>query len=258
MIKNKVFAIITAGCLTASLGVSALAYTKNGTAAKKSNPTQATVPFQGHGQGERHGRDGDHQGNLKTELTALVKAGTISQAIADKITAYQTAQQTTRQAEMDKLKNMTATERSAYQSSLKQAAKTDLYTDLVSKGVLTQTEADKIKAAIESSKQAEMKTALDALVTSNTLTQAAETAIITALNQADAARIAEKAKLDAMSETDRQAYLQSQKSDVRTNPLSALVTSGTLTKAQADAASKVLPGHNGFGGGNSHHGFDHQ
>ncbi len=88
------------------------------------------------------------RGMKKLDLTSLVAADTIDQATADKISAYMETQKSNRQAEMDKAKAMSEEERKAYFEANKETAKTDMFAAMVSAGVITQAQADAIKAAM--------------------------------------------------------------------------------------------------------------
>lgn len=107
---------------------------------------------QGHGgKGNKRG-GGMSSEKIKTQLDTLVTAGTITQDEEDKIISYMTAKQTERQTEMDKVKDMSEADRKAYFESKKTTEKTDMFSELVSAGIITQDKADAIKAAMPAPK----------------------------------------------------------------------------------------------------------
>lgn len=197
-------------------------------------------------------KGGMHIKGWDIQLDALVTAGTITQTTADKIQTYLDAQEVTRKAEMEKVKAMTADERKAYFESNKPnvAEKEDILSTLVEKGVITQTEADAIKA-VQNTKQAEQKlnqqakkqehmtTALNKLVESNVITSAQLIRIneFITVNQETSATEIEKIK--AMTQVERVAYLKTNAGN-KGNMLTQLVTDKVLTQTQADAVEKVL------------------
>lgn len=94
------------------------------------------------------------QTQFKTKLAELVTAGTINQSQADAVIACQQARaeerqeisaedKAARQAEMEKLKAMTAEERKAYMEQNK-PAKPQPFKELIDNGTLTQEQADAI------------------------------------------------------------------------------------------------------------------
>jgi predicted transcriptional regulator len=220
----------------------------------------------GHDRGQGQNHDGiydvDRQAQMKTQLDALVKAGTITQATEDKVIAYQSKIATDRQAEMDKVNAMTETQRKAYFDSKTKTEITDMFTDLVKSNVLTQSEADALKAALpqtqkgdidkgqgrgrghdganDADRQAEMKTKLDALVKAGTITQATEDKVIAYQSKIAADRQAEMTKVNAMTDTQRKAYFDSKTKTERPDQLTEMVKAGTLTQSEADSLKTLF------------------
>jgi polyhydroxyalkanoate synthesis regulator phasin len=87
-----------------------------------------------------------------------------------------------------------------------------------------------------------MQSIINGLVSDGTLTQTQGDAIIAKITQLDTNRKAEMEKIKAMTQSERDAFRQDNKTEKtqKTNPLAALVTAGTLTQAQADAISQTL------------------
>jgi hypothetical protein len=268
MIGKKFIALLIVGGLTASIGVTAGAYTKNVSTKAKINYTQTN----------KQGKPMNGQLGMKTQLDTLVKAGTITQATEDKVVTYFNQKDTAQKAEMAKIKSMTAAERKTYLESKVKVARTDLFADMVSSGTLTQAEADALKAALPqghgqmgfegqgrgqgkgnrqgfgtgnpADMQKNMKTKLDAAVKAGTITQAIEDKVIASFTQLEADKKAEMDKVKSMTEADRKAYFDSKvKGQKPTDPLASLVTNGTLTQAQSDAIKQLLPGGPGGHGG---------
>ncbi|HYE09641.1 MAG TPA: hypothetical protein VEF53_05630 [Patescibacteria group bacterium] len=187
-----------------------------------------------------------------TQLKELVTAGTITQNTSNKIQVYIEEQQTAAKAEKEKLQGMTAEERKAYfeDNKANMTKKQNLLSTLVEKGVLTQTEADAIKA-VQEAKQAEQRAAqqakqqeqlntnLNQLVENKTITQDQATKVIEFVEKSQAARASEMAKLKEMTKEERAAYLKSN-SPSKSNILTQLVTDKVLTQEQADAVQKAI------------------
>ncbi len=191
---------------------------------------------------------------LKTIVDELVAQGTITSAQAEAIQAKISQEETNRQAEMEKMKAMTETEREALRTadkSAKKEARTDLLTQLVSDGTIAQEQADTIRTALqtkmETQRQAQLKTQYTNLVTKGIITSEQSTAIQTKLEAEKAARQAEMEKMKTMTETERKAYMEANQAN-RTDTLKELVTDGTLTQTQADQVAKSMPGPGGHGG----------
>jgi glutamyl-tRNA reductase len=158
-----------------------------------------------------------------------------------------------RKAEMEKVKAMTEEERKAYFEANKPTFKVDMFEELVAEGIINQTQADKIKAALPKGGEHEgvMKakidftTAFDSLVSAGTITQAQEDKIVEFMKQKAEARKAEMEKVKAMTEEERKAYFEANKAKERPDLFKELVDAGILNQAQADAAKKALPEHSG-------------
>ena len=201
-------------------------------------------------------RQTEQKTRVTEKLAALVTAGTITQDQSDAIlTAWQTAQ-TARQAEMDKVKAMTDTEREAYFKA-NTTEKDSFLADLVTAGTITQTEADAVQTAIGGSRgndkgdkvqsesgQTKVTEKLAALVTAGTITQDQSDAILTAWQTEQTARQAEMDKVKAMTDTEREAYFKANTTK-KDSFLADMVTAGTITQAEADAVQTAIFGSKG-------------
>jgi hypothetical protein len=183
--------------------------------------------------------------NIEDNLKTLVSSGIITQDEADKILALSKHEAETRQAEMDKVKNMTEDERKAYFETNKKETrdkKGDIFTVAVSNGIITQEKADNAKAKLNEARsaenQAKVTEALNGLVIAQTITQEQADKILTYINTIESNR----------SQADRTAETMQNKE--KKSHLSAFVDDGTLTQAQLDEVCKVLPvwGGRGHGG----------
>lgn len=118
--------------------------------------TQADTIKSAMPQGPDGKGDGKHGGmsseKMKAQLDTLVTAGTITQDEESKIIGYFTEQETARKAEMDKVKDMSEADRKAYFESKKSTTKSDMFSELVTAGIITQDKADAIKAAMPAPK----------------------------------------------------------------------------------------------------------
>lgn len=192
--------------------------------------------------------------NIKTKLESLVESGTITKEQSDKITEFINAQKEARKAEMEKVKNMTVEERKAYFESQKDTKKTDIFKTLVDNAVISQDQADKIKASFPQEKHSGkgfgykikinsegLKTTLDALVGSGKITQAKEDKIISFMNEKSQTMKAEMEKVKNMTEDERKSYFESKKGTERIDMFKELVDNGTLTQTEVDAIKAAMP-----------------
>lgn len=236
-IMNKIITAAIVGGVLISTGTAAFAATNS-----DSNSTNTSTARHECRMGRGISTD-----RIKLELDKLVNAGTITESQETSILSKVSEEQTEKQAEMDKIKNMTDSERQAYFQSQKNTEKGNFLSALVTDGTLTQAQADAIKSGMAQDNigkgnrkdwglsSGKMKTKLDALVTSGTITQDDETKIINYLTEKQSDRKAEMEKIKNMSKSDRKAYFESNKTTGRTNMFSDLVTSGIITQDKADA-----------------------
>jgi hypothetical protein len=102
-------------------------------------------------QGPNGPKFGNQSGKFLTSvLTTQVKAGVITQVEADKVTAFLKTKEEAMKAKMDaekaKLEAMTTEERTAYMKA-NRPNNVSIFTELVTTGILTKEQADKIQAA---------------------------------------------------------------------------------------------------------------
>lgn len=174
------------------------------------------------------------------DFSAFVTKGIIDQATADKMTAYQKEHEADRKAEREKIKAMTETERDAY---FKENPKNGPMSDMVTAGIITQAQADAMKAAMpEGGKNHGGKGPMDFsnLVSQGVIDQATADKITAYEAEHEADRKAEMDKVKAMTDAERDAYF---KENPKTGPMERLVTAGVITQAQADAIKAAMPTH---------------
>lgn len=238
---NKVISGILIGGTIFSTGVVAMANTTAGKNNDFKNRTSIS------GKMMRGGDIGKNimKNDIEDELKTLVSAGIITQGESDKILALSTQQAAARQAEMDKVKNMTDAERKAYFDSMKGQTpdkKGDIFAQAVTNGIITQEKADAAKTKLQEARDTEMKAklteGLSGLVTAGTITQEQSDKVLAYVNTLEANKPAPSKDPATATKVEKK------------NPLSALVDNGTLTQAQLDAVCKVLP----LGGGRGHGG----
>lgn len=234
MLKTKLYhklliAGITGSLLISSGAIAFAATTKSTTAPKSAVEGKFAGGPRGEGKGFMQ-KGGLEQGNgLTSVLKAQVTAGVITQAEADKITAFlktkEDAEKVKRDAEKAKLDAMTATERKAYLEANK-PVKPDVLAELVTAGLLTQAQSDTIKAAMPQRPVGEkpgsgmkqgnpLTTVLKTEVTAGVITQDVSdkvTAFIKTKQDAEKAKFdAEKAKTDAMTDAEKKAAKDAKK-----------------------------------------------
>ncbi len=139
LITKVITGSIAAGLIFSSVGI-AFAQSSTTGASSKSGLTQKMDRQNGP-------KKGMNPESMKTNLNKLVTAGTITADEETKIINYIKQKDTERQAEMDKVKTMTETERQAYFAQ-KGNNRPDLIKELVDASIISQAKADAIKAAL--------------------------------------------------------------------------------------------------------------
>jgi hypothetical protein len=245
--KKVISTLVIAGVILTTGAVAFAAETTAGTESKGSRTVAEGKINKGGRKDKGLFGKGIMKNNIEENLKVLVSSGIITQGESDKLLALSTKESEARQAEMDKVKNMTEAERKAYFEAKKEDSvekKGDILTLAVSEGILTQAKADSAKAKLQETRSAEKKAklseGLSSLVSSGTITKEQSDKILEYVSTIEASKPAKGTETPATEKTERK------------NPLSALVDNGTLTQAQLDAVSKVLP----MGGGHGGHGKD--
>ncbi|MBC8060720.1 MAG: hypothetical protein H7Y18_08645 [Clostridiaceae bacterium] len=256
MLKGKLYRRLLIASITGSLlissGVVAFAATT-----KASDSTKPVITGKFADSAKKVGRggfqkDGVTKSNpLVAVLKTQVTAGVITQAESDAITSYLTtkeaAEKVTRAAEKTRIDAMTDAEKKTYREANK-PVRTDVLADLVKAKFLTQTQADKIKAAMPQGRIGvkpgpgmeqgkSLTNVLKTEVTAGLITQA-EADKATAFIKAKAD--AKKAKEAAMTDAEKKAYHQANR-PAKVSILSELVTAGILTQSQADKIEVAMP-----------------
>lgn len=229
---KKVMSGIIAGGMALSIGGVALAGTLEGAA---QNKTICRTKY-----AKKDCVKYTREDLLKPVLDKLVKAGTLTQEKEDKIISYMDQKEADRKAEMDKIQGMTEEQRKAYFENNKDKMRTDIFAELVSKGIITKSEAQAIKNEMPKAYRNGMKQQLDNAVRSGTITQDDENKIIAYLQQKHEQRKAEKEKIKSMTEEQRKSYFENKRSEKRGDFFDELVSQGILTKDKSDALKKTL------------------
>ncbi|AWI03270.1 hypothetical protein [Clostridium drakei] len=131
---------------------------------------------------------------IKSKLSSLVTAGTITQDQEDKIEDFIQQKNEERKSEMDTLKNMSASDRKSYLEQKKSEGKPDLLKDLVSANIISQDQANsigsltptppnKLSNMYKNNLNTTVKSTLDNLVNSNVITQDQEDTIINSIDE---------------------------------------------------------------------------
>lgn len=123
---------------------------------------------------------------------------------------------------------------------------------MVKDGVISQSTYDsyqaKAQAQNQAQREAEVKAALQKLVTDGKLTQAKADAVLKAVTENQAKMQALRDKISTMTAEEARTYMQANMPAGGT--LLALVEAGTLTSAEYESVQAVIGGgHGGFGGG---------
>ncbi|QGU94062.1 hypothetical protein GOM49_01950 [Clostridium bovifaecis] len=86
-----------------------------------------------------------------------------------------------------------------------------------------------------------LKTQLDNLVKSGTITQAQEDKIVEFMNEKNEARKTEMKKVGNMTEEEKKAYFENQKAAEKVDAFKELVGAGIINQEQADKIKAVIP-----------------
>lgn len=232
------------GALLLGGGGLALAATTDDSASVSSNST-STI-----GGPRMPGMLGMNSEQLQSILGSLVSANTITQEQADQIMAKQKQLIADRQTMREQMKNiignmknMTQAERQAARDQTK-PERVDIFTQLVNDGTITQAQVDSIRAAFQdkmaAERQEQLGTALNGLVDKNVINSEQSAAILKKLTEIHTERQAQMEATKDMTKEQRQAYFGANRPG-KENPLAELVTSGTLTQAQADQVAQSIP-----------------
>jgi hypothetical protein len=259
MIKNKLYRTLLVAGVAGSLLIS------TGVVAFASSSKSTTKP---------NAKIGDVQrvNPLVAALKSQVTSGVITQAESDAITSFLTTKEAEakvkRAAEKTKLDAMTDAERQTYMKANK-PVRENLIDQLVAAKLLTQDQATKIEAVMpqktEGKKGPDNKfdrsqgmqkgnflvDILSKQVTAGVITQAKsdevsaflktkEEARKTEMTAQKATREAEKAKLEAMTDAERETYMKANR-PARENIFTELVTAGILSQDQVDKIQASMP-----------------
>jgi polyhydroxyalkanoate synthesis regulator phasin len=197
------------------------------------------------------------QDNMTNKLNALVSAGTITQDQAATIEKYFTTAESNMKADFEKIKSMSADQRSAYFKQMK-ANRINPLAQMVKDGVITQQQSDAIAKALHPGAGSDKNAAkgtnriqkeLAKLVANNTISQQQADSIQVYAQKAIVSLKANFANIKSMSPQDRIAAIQKMQAAGK-DLLNQLVTNNVITQAQADAITKYFSSR-------SHIGFAH-
>jgi len=228
----------------AASDTSATENSKASSAASASIQKPDGMPGMGHGRG---GDAGLFSKDIKASLDALVENDIISQATADKISTAFEGEQSERQAEMEKVKNMTDDERKAYFEEKKNSGEkpAGMLEQLVDDGIITQEQSDKIKEYNQQAMLDKQKEQFQTLVEKGTLTSGDVDKILEYMSAQRQEKQAEMEKVKDMTDDERKAYFENKRSNAEkpNGILEQLIDDGVLTQKKADAVRAVLGGH---------------
>lgn len=250
---SKILCGVLVGGMLISVGAPLLASDTTSTTAL----TAAVEQFKGGpgGPGGRGGPGGMQQVSDE-DLSGLVSSGVIDQTTADALKAYMDKQRSERK------------DQNPPSGVAKPEERADIWSEAVTSGIITEDQAVSIRSALqearEKARQEQVAKAISALVSDQIITQERADKVTAFLQAQDEARVAEQAKMKAMTQEEREAkdsarkaemekikamtdderkaYMQAKQAD-RKSPLSRLVTDGTLTQDQASALEKALFSH---------------
>jgi len=247
---KKIVSGIVVGGLVLSFGGIAFADTKtdNNIQKGKRDPSALTGMVRGDKQ------IGGMKGNLKESmniklqdaLKELVSNSTITQAKSDELQAYMTKKDEERKAEFEKIKGLSAEERKALldnQQTEKVGKGQGMFSDAVKDSIITQEQADAIQSEVgqmvQDAKKKQMTDSLKTIVAAGTITEDQMNKVLASVDKEEQSRKEVFEKIKNMTPEQQKEYLKNNAVDKK-DPLSQLVTDGTLSKDQADAVSKLL------------------
>ncbi|MTK08272.1 MAG: hypothetical protein F8N38_14460 [Hungatella sp.] len=249
MRKNiRNYSLLAFALASITIGSSAIVYAE--TTASSADTSQTDSKTAETKDGRR-----DHKGGFgldQSSLESFVANGTLDQATADKVIAYLKTQEAIREEEKAKTDAMTKEERKEYFSANKGKKKGNIFSNLVSEGIITQTQADAMKAAMPERKKEDgegkrgfgfgnLEKNLASLVSAGTIDQDAADKITAYLNNLKSEREAERAKVEAMTETEKQEYFSSNNKKERIDLFTEMVNKGIITQTEADAIKAAMP-----------------
>lgn len=190
---------------------------------------------------------------LSNVLDQMVKDGSLTKDKANQVKAFIEKKVKEKKARHKDFKKLSPKERKAQHEKWagKHEEKGGLFTDLVKNNVLSQKEADALKAKlVETAHQMRgqrVNEGLKTLVAKKTITQAQADKVLVQLKTEQQKRKALFEKIKNMTPEQRQQYFKNNKPSHR-NPLQELIKNGTITQYQAKAiAQAIFPHHEHHG-----------
>ena len=184
----------------------------------------------------RKGRGG-HGGQMNSEwISQLVTDGILDQDTADSLVAYQTQKAAERKAQADSMAEITKEERQASREALKDSERPEPFAEAVTDGILTQDQADAIKAAMPQKSTSEDGTARVAKSVQN-FSSLVESGIIDQTTADNMKAYIEQKHAAAADTTSDGARTKSDRPDM----YASMVTDGIITQEQADAIKAAMP-----------------
>lgn len=241
MIERKTLVIVISGVLVGGLLLGGLAIASG----KDSSVSTlaAKVPFFGKMIKQQNGSASLQQ--LSEALKTLVEKRTITQEQSDIIMKRFEDTEKQRAALEQKKEKMTLKEYREYVMN-KKGEPLAIFDDLVSEGVITESDLGAIKASIveigQKQQREQMLNGLKTLVDKGTITKEQSDKIQKKVEAAIQEREAQWKKVKEMTPEERLKYIQNKKEKSESpDPISQLVADGTITQEQADAVREVVP-----------------
>lgn len=180
-------------------------------------------------------------------LDKLVEDGTLTQDQADQIKAHMDQQRAERNAEREKVQAMTDEERAAYFEARKAEPRPDFLAELVEAGVISQEQADELKALRPEkgdrfgSRGTKAPISLEKFVEEGTITQEQADQLKAFIDQQRAERESQREKVQAMTDEERKAYFEAKKVEPREHILADAVEAGIISQETADMLCEDMP-----------------
>lgn len=204
-------------------------------------------PPEGFTEGEQpEPPEGEGGGGMTADFSSLVADGLITQEQADLMTAYMEEHFAAMQAEREAAGDSAGGERPARAEG---EERPDMFAELVSAGVITQSEYEAITAFMpepsemggEPGEGGRGHMDFSQFVTDGVIDQATADAIAAYMEEQAETRKPEMDAMKDMTEDERQAFFESNKDTERPDMFAEMVTAGVITQEQADALNAAMP-----------------
>ena len=192
-----------------------------------------------------------HKGAMAMDFSNLVSESIIDQATADKMAEYMSQMEAPQNMGRESIKPMTEAEKQTHFESNKPAERVDMFTQMAEVGIITQSQADAIKAAMPQMQmpagdfqgrpmEKAMPMNYDNLVAKGIMDQETADKLAAFQTEKEAERKAGMDKMKSMTEEERKAHFENSKNEQPHNVWDEALSAGIITQTQADAIAEAI------------------